>query len=197
MKAKKQAKAAAGAPKPQEPALPKTLDPIGPKAEPPVKFLSLSGSISGTQETHPHHTSMYKQGSGSSSGIPVGPATGPAHSVSPWAEGDESAHHGDQDGKFLPVPPTAASLAGLAHQQKQQLQQQGGLYRDSNSFRQWAASAVAQGMQEWKPCHPSHVMSVRCATTIDKHIRLSTNCVPGLIWMVCHGVPVAQSTPQH
>jgi hypothetical protein len=147
MKAKKQAKnATATATKPQETQLPKSLDPVGPKAEPPVKFLSLSGSgglSSNAQEAYPHNTSIYKQGSSSSSGIPVGPATGPSHSVMPWAEGDESAYHGDQDGKFLPVPPTAASLAGLAHQQKQQ--QMGGLYRDSNSFRQWAASAVAQG----------------------------------------------------
>lgn len=139
VKAKKEAKTAgAKSAKTQEPELPKTLDPAGPKAEPPVKFLSLS--LSGmTQEVSAqvHATRMYKQNSSgsqqSSAGIPVGPITGPAHSVTPWAECDDESAGRDQGG---PVAPTAASLAAAAHGP------QGGLYRDSNSFRQWAASAV-------------------------------------------------------
>lgn len=139
MKAKKAAKDAAKSAKTQEPELPKALDPSDPKAEPPVKFLSLSSS--GLAHDIPAHLAhgnrMYKQGSGgsnqSSSGIPVGPVTGPAHSVTPWATCDDDSMGRDQTG---PVAPTAASLAGV---------QQGGLYRDSNSFRQWAASAVHTG----------------------------------------------------
>lgn len=174
LKAKKQVKAAT-ATKPQEPELPKTLDQVGPKAEPPVKFLSLTGSTSAAQESLPQHgATMYKQGSGSSSGIPVGPVLGQSHSVTPWAEGVESAPTRDQDLAF-PMPPTAASLAGLA--QQQQKQQQGALYRDSNSFRQWAAGAGAQGTQRCVTCigvlDPKYAFSVcLLSSCAELHILL-------------------------
>lgn len=145
IKAKKAAKNAAETAKTPEPELPKALDPSDPKAEPPVKFLSLSSS--GLAHDIPanlaHNNRMYKQGSGgsnqSSSGIPVGPVTGPAHSVTPWATCEDDSLGRDQTG---PVAPTGASLAGV---------QQGGLYRDSNSFRQWAASAVHTGGEAVQP----------------------------------------------
>lgn len=143
LKAKKQAQAAPKAPQPQEPQLPKTAAPV---AEPPVKFLSLTGSSSAAADLPGPVTRMYKQGSGgsgqSSSGIPVGPATGPAHGLTPWGESDQSL--GRDQGMQLPVAPTAASLAAVA-------QQQGALYRDSNSFRLWAASAV-QTQGGWVRC---------------------------------------------
>jgi len=145
MKAKKQGKAAPSSAK--APELLKALDHTTPSAELPVKFLSLSSSGAADLPA-PTTTRMYKQGSfashhtGSSTGIPVGPMTGPAHSIMPWAESDESSNRGDQ-GEHFPVPPTAASLAAAAAV----AQQQGALYRDSNSFRQWAASAVhTQGL---------------------------------------------------
>jgi hypothetical protein len=117
------------APAPQQPELPKVQDVPPPKADPPVKFLSLSSHDGVSHEFptaagNPHR--VVRKGSGSSSGqgsagIPVGPVTGPED---------------DSSGRDQGMAPTAASLAGV---------QQGGLYRDSNSFRQWASAAHAQG----------------------------------------------------
>lgn len=169
---RKQTKAAAApskATQQQQPELPRTtMDGSSstkpPVAEFPVKFLSVSCSTGADMALTPAHNThnsnnsaarVYKQGSSASQysssggGIPVGPAvsSGPGdyHSssnITPWAESDEVS---PRDQQAHTVPPTAASLAVAAAASNQQ----GPLYHDSSSFRQWAAaSAAAQSLGE-------------------------------------------------